>query len=37
VLRESAARPDELRATLKELGVKKMGHREKIVMAVLSA
>ena len=34
VLRESAQRPDELRATLKELGMKKLGHREKLITAL---
>ena len=34
VLRESAHRPDELRATLKELGMKKLGHCEKLITAL---
>ena len=35
ILRESAGRPDELRATLKELGMKKLGHREKLLSSLL--
>ncbi len=35
ILRESAGRPDELRTTLKELGMKKLGHREKLLSALL--
>jgi ribosomal protein L30/L7E len=30
-----AGRPDELRQTLKELGMKKLGHREKLLSALL--
>jgi trans-2-enoyl-CoA reductase len=34
-LRAAALRPDELRETLKELGLKKLGHREKIMAALV--
>ena len=37
VLRDLAARPDALRSVLKEIGVSKIGHREKLVNALAAA